>query len=703
MATIDPSTIVCLIRPPTLIPSTWTLPFTSPSATISNCVSTCPHANATIFLAPTFPSSSSLSSSSLEPTSLTCYCDVSGVGRLVEMIPYFRDAIYCNLKCDDGNGVCGGLPGYFGDGSMYASAVVAYTVYFPTVVVPSSIVIPPPVLIATSTSPLILANPTTTTNPAAIFLPTLPITTTTRTTTTSTTLAILPPTTTSLTTTATATATATADVQITGWTITPTDWTVMIASIAGTIVFLAVLTYWTVLRREKRRKREEVGGGDGGEKVGGGAGVFKNATMGEEGKKKKEGRGSVMVAGDGGGVVGEGEKQQQQQVKIETFVSQEQIPGKKAGGEGGGGKAVIVSRDLNRELTVQEKHDSIRSIAAAYGMTPEQYVQWYHYQAYYQNANAVYANSQAMGSAVDTSEYLQTYDPKNHKYISTVAEGRTPVAGGIPFLEDEEEENGEAEILTPAARRRRHLNRMSLIYSVADDSSDEAAAKRKKTVSFSNAHRTKSTTITASHRKSSMLSLQPSELSPVSEATEVTETGTSASGSSVSSLGTNFAHVTGSIESRSTGASSRSSTHRGVPHATGFNKPTIQTKPAISASEAAARMAGGDESGPLPPPSTLPSHEKTFEYELDSPNCASPSLIMTELNSASQKHMSEQSFSSFGSSVNSKRVSVWSMGSESSVVAGFAKENAMLEDQVKQMIEEQRRQKKLLSDRRVIV
>ncbi|KAJ3405802.1 hypothetical protein HDU80_000772 [Chytriomyces hyalinus] len=131
MATTDRSSAVCLIRHPSTLTPIWTRPFGDATSTIADCVSTCPYHNANIFLSPVYPEGRFKDPGSVPPISLNCFCDTTGVLRYIEMIPYFEYSAYCNLPCGSGGGMCGGMPGYYADGTPYDFSVIAYTIQAP--------------------------------------------------------------------------------------------------------------------------------------------------------------------------------------------------------------------------------------------------------------------------------------------------------------------------------------------------------------------------------------------------------------------------------------------------------------------------------------------------------------------------------------------------------------------------------------------
>ncbi|KAJ3141447.1 Ribonuclease H1 [Physocladia obscura] len=129
---INDTATICLIHAPQLISLVWTRYFTSAQATIAECAGKCLQVGANIFLAPTYANTtataattiSTTTSSNSVPSTLSCYCDLTGIDRLVEQIPYFLYNTYCNLNCNSGGGMCGGKPGHYADGTTYSSAVI---------------------------------------------------------------------------------------------------------------------------------------------------------------------------------------------------------------------------------------------------------------------------------------------------------------------------------------------------------------------------------------------------------------------------------------------------------------------------------------------------------------------------------------------------------------------------------------------------
>ncbi|KAJ3231785.1 hypothetical protein HDU81_003524 [Chytriomyces hyalinus] len=139
MATTDRNSAVCLIRHPSTLAPIWTRPFEDASSTIADCVSTCPYHNANIFLSPVYPEGHFKDPGNVTPINLNCYCDTTGVLRYIEMIPYFEYSAYCNLPCGSGGGMCGGMPGYYADGTPYDFSVIAYTIQAPQLPPKSSV------------------------------------------------------------------------------------------------------------------------------------------------------------------------------------------------------------------------------------------------------------------------------------------------------------------------------------------------------------------------------------------------------------------------------------------------------------------------------------------------------------------------------------------------------------------------------------
>ncbi|KAI9329329.1 hypothetical protein BDR26DRAFT_872631 [Obelidium mucronatum] len=735
MASIDSTSSICLIRQPLEIPAKWIRPFMDPDASIGACISQCTFNNANIFLAPVYPPQSGTTAiSQITPSSLACYCDITGVQRLVEQIPYFLYPIYCNLPCGTGGGMCGGMPGYFADGTAYNSAVIAYTIILDhsnsTITVqPTSSSTTQRTTTTTRSSTLASttsSSPTVASSPRDSALPVSPLPPQSESSSIATTtipnpppsqLPSPPPATLS------PPATVPHDYPVDGWTITHNDVIIIATTISITVVLLLILARYVYVKLA----RNKVAVADK-KKVGGGAGVFKGKKDKHEEKKKQDAKRGGTGGGGGReltnsnsepgasesptldaddkktkGVDGRHSPNNQKAIKAPK-VSADKSDASKITAANGPSLMVGPQEDVSttsgppqslygpfHTLTVQEKHN-ISAVAAAYGMTPEQYFQWCHeYQLLHRNPHdSVYTQSSMArqsftgnlkhdSMASQSSDFTMNSAAAYYATLAYYQQASSHAAApdlSNQFYEHQTESNGannyytkswtETDVSGSPASIMRNPNRASLLYSVP-----------KKRVSFSNTHRPgplsggNPTNLRPQSRIKSQLVAPPADLSPVSEESEQ-----STSGSSVEPEENSVPII--------------------VPDQV---LPRLKIKDALSVAEAAAAEATPDTEL-IETESPAESYVDPFEYVLNDEDGAQPSALMHEINETNLKHLSGSSISLL--TTDRRRSSMFSMTSDaetSSVVVDFARDQGMLEQSVRELMEAQRHKKQRLLEK----